>query len=147
MSAIELAIPKLSEEETWSIGDGYRVRGDIHAMIGDMTAARADYAAAYACGWDAEPGNAVLLAESGHHDAALTALNRALSGSTWYHLQRRGILLANKVRIAAMANQREIAAEAMTELGADAGRWTQASVHALINEARYYLESSAGPEA
>ena len=147
LSAIELAIPKLSEEETWSIGDGYRVRGDIHAMIGDMTAARADYAAAYACGWDAEPGNAVLLAESGHHDAALTALNRALSGSTWYHLQRRGILLANKVRIAAMANQREIAAEAMTELGADAGRWTQASVHALINEARYYLESSAGAEA
>ena len=49
-------------------------------MIGDLDAARADYAAAYALGWDAEPGNAILLFESGGVEAALAALDRALAG-------------------------------------------------------------------
>ena len=80
LARIEIALPKLADEEAWSLGDGYRVRGDIHAMIGDLAAAKADYATAYSVGWDAEPGNAVLLFEGGETDAALAALDRALQG-------------------------------------------------------------------
>lgn len=141
--AIDQALPKLLEEESWSIGDGYRVRGDVHAMIGDLDAARKDYAAAYAAGWDAEPGNAALLAESGQVDMALAALDSVLDGTSWYHLQRRGILLAHKVRIAAMAGHREMATQGLDELTAQSARWKQPAVHALMNEARYWLASGA----
>jgi len=147
LAAIELALPKLLVEEAWSIGDGYRVRGDINAMIGDLDAARADYDAAYASGWDAEPGNAVLLAETGQIDGALAALDRALGGITWFHLQRWGILLANKARIAAMGGRTEAALQAISELEAQSGRWTQPAVHALINETRYLLAPTGHAEA
>ena len=90
------------------LGEGYRVRGDIHAMIGDLDAARADYAAAYAIGWDAEPGNAVLLFEAATPTRRLAALDRALAGRSWFHLQRRGYLLVNKARIAALGGRPEI---------------------------------------
>lgn len=141
--AIDQALPKLSEEESWSIGDGYRVRGDVHAMIGDLDEARKDYAAAYAAGWDAEPGSAVLLAETGKVDMALAALDGVLDGTSWYHVQRRGILLAHKARIAAMGGHRDIAAKALDELTAQSARWTQPAVHALMNEARHLLASEA----
>jgi DNA-binding winged helix-turn-helix (wHTH) protein len=147
LEAIDLALPKLSEEEAFSIGDGYRVRGDIEAMIGDLDAARADYAAAYAMGWDAEPGNAVLLAESGNVEAALSTLDRALAGMTWYHLQRRGTLLAHKARIAAMGGHDDVARRALAELEAEPERWKQAAVHALINEARFLLAPYKDAEA
>jgi len=143
--AIDQALPKLFEEESWSVGDGYRVRGDVHAMIGNLDAARKDYAAAYAAGWDAEPGNAVLLAETGKVDMALAALDSALEGASWYHVQRRGILLAHKVRIAAMGGHRDIAAKLLDELTEQSVRWTQPAVHALMNEARYLL--TTGTEA
>src|SRR5690606_9429438 len=77
---ITAAIPKLSAEEAWSIGEGYRVRGDIAYMLGNLHQAAGDYETAYALGWDAEPGNAVLLAERGEVDAALAALDRSLEG-------------------------------------------------------------------
>jgi DNA-binding winged helix-turn-helix (wHTH) protein len=139
LAAIEEALPKLATEEAWSIGDGYRVRGDIRAMIGDIEGARKDYAAAYAAGWDAEPGHAVLLAESGQVDVALAVLERVLDGSSWYHIQRRGILLAHKARIAAMGGHRDIAAKSLGELETQCARWTQPAVHALVNETRYLL--------
>ncbi|MGN8119696.1 winged helix-turn-helix domain-containing protein [Labrys sp. 22185] len=141
LAAIDQALPKLSEEEAWSIGDGYRVRGDIRAMIGDLDGARKDYAAAYAAGWDAEPGNAVLLAEAGQVGVALAALDRVLEGASWYHIQRRGILLAHRMRIAAMGGLRDIAAGALAELETQSDRWTQPAVYALVNEAHYLLAS------
>jgi len=147
LQAIELALPKLAEEEAFAIGDGYRVRGDIKAMIGDLDAARADYAAAYAMGWDAEPGNAMLMAEEGHVEEAQTALERALTGTTWYHLQRRGTLLAHKARIAALAGRGDVALQALDELETQPERFKQAAVHALINEARYHLDPEKGPLA
>ena len=146
LQAIETAIPKLSDEEAFSIGEGYRVRGDLRAMMGDLDGARADYAAAYASGWDAEPGNAFLLAETGQHESALAALDRTLSGASWYHLQRRGMLLAHKARIAALAGRGDVARAALDELQSQPGRWSQPAAHALMNEARYWLDPE-DPEA
>lgn len=147
LQAIDLALPKLSNEESWAIGDGFRVRGDVKTMIGDLDGARADYAAAYAMGWDAEPGNAMLMAEDGDVAAALLALDRALAGTTWYNLQRRGHLLAHKARIAAIGGQAEVALQALAELEGEAERSRQPAVHALMNETRFHLGRAVGAGA
>jgi len=147
LQAIETALPKLADEESWAIGDGHRVRGDIKTMLGDIDGARADYASAYAMGWDAEPGNAMLLAEDENHAAALQALDRALAGTTWYHLQRRSHLLAHKARIAAMAGLSDIATAVLAELEAEADRARQPAVHALMNETRYHLGRALGTDS
>ncbi len=139
LERIDRAIGKLVDEEAWCVGEGHRVRGDIHAMMGDLDTARADHAAAYAVGWDAEPGNAILLFEAGDADAALAALDRALAGRTWFHLQRRGYLLVNKARIAALAGRPEIAAPLLAEIEACPARWPQPAVQALLDETRAAL--------
>jgi hypothetical protein len=147
LARIEVALLKLSDEESWTIGECYRVRGDIHAMAGDLAAARADYARAYAVGWDAEPGHAVLLFEEGDAEAALAALDRALEGTGWFHLQRRGVLLANAARIAALAGRADRAAALLAEVEAMPDRWPQPSVRATILEARAALSEPGDPQA
>jgi DNA-binding winged helix-turn-helix (wHTH) protein len=141
------AIPKLSAEEAWSIGEGYRVRGDISYMLGDEAQAAADYETAYALGWDAEPGNAVLLAARGEVDAALAALDRSIAGVSWYHLQRKGLLLANAARIAAGAGMTDRAQHYLGCIAAEDERWSQPTVRALVAEARADLLAPADPAA
>ncbi|WP_181164458.1 winged helix-turn-helix domain-containing protein [Amaricoccus solimangrovi] len=147
LRSIETALRKLAVEEAWTIGEGHRIRGDIQAMIGDLAAARADYAAAAALGWDAEPGNAVLLFEEGEIDAALAALDRALGGMTWFHLQRRGHLMIHKARIAARGGRREIATALLAEIEGEPERWPQPAIRALIAETRAALAEPGDPEA
>jgi DNA-binding winged helix-turn-helix (wHTH) protein/Tfp pilus assembly protein PilF len=144
---ISAAIPKLVDEETWSLGDGYRVRGDLAAMLGDLETAEADYATAYAVGWDAEPGHAVLLFEQGKPDAALAALDRVLQGKTWWHLQRRGLLLVNAARIAALSGQAARAEAYLTEVEAGEDRWPQPAIRALVTETRAALLDQSDPAA
>ena len=136
---ISRALPKLVEEESWSLGDGYRVRGDVAAMLGDFTTAEADYAMAYALGWDAEPGNAVRLFEKGDPTAALTALDRVLQGRGWFHLQRRGVLLVNAARIAAKSGDAARAANYLGELTGTEEHWPQPAIRAMIAETRAAL--------
>ncbi|MER2510298.1 MAG: hypothetical protein ABTQ27_16310, partial [Amaricoccus sp.] len=93
----------------------------------------------YAVGWDAEPGNAVLLFEAGETDAALAALDRALAGRSWFHLQRRGYLLVNKARIAALGGRPEVASALLAEIEASPGRWPQPAIQALLDETRAAL--------
>jgi len=147
VAEIEAALPKLSEEEAWSIGEGYRVRGDLHAMLGDLGAARADYQTAYSLGWDAEPGNAVLLCESGEVDGALAALDRALEGLSWFHLQRRGMLLVHAARIAALGDRPARARALLSEIEAAPERWPQPALRALIAETRAALVRPDGVQA
>jgi DNA-binding winged helix-turn-helix (wHTH) protein len=144
---ISAALPRLVGEEAWSLGDGYRVRGDLAAMLGDFRTAEADYATAYAVGWDAEPGHAVLLFEQGKPDAALAALDRALAGKSWWHLQRRGNLLANAARIAALAGQTARAEAYLAEVEAGGDRWPQPAVRALVAETRAALLPASDPVA
>jgi len=139
LAKITQALPKLSAEESWSIGEGYRVRGDVAAMLGNLSQAESDYATAYAIGWDAEPGHAVLLFERGDVDGALAALERALAGQSWFHLQRRGVLLANAARIAALAGRAERAERYLNEVEAAGERWSQPAIRALTAEAKAAL--------
>ena len=144
---ITVAIPKLSEEEAWSIGEGYRVRGDIGYMMGDDKQAAADYETAYALGWDAEPGNAVLLAERGEVEAALGALDRSIEGVSWFHLQRKGLLYANAARIAARAGLNARAQQYLERIAAEDERWSQPTVRALVAETRADLLGPNDPAA
>jgi hypothetical protein len=98
-------------------------------------------------GWDAEPGNAVLLFESGDMAGALSALGRVLEGLTWFHLQRRGVLLAHRARIAALAGCAELATELLEQLESATARWSQPVVRALVAEARAALCGHDDPEA
>ncbi|RYE46563.1 MAG: hypothetical protein EOP24_15430 [Hyphomicrobiales bacterium] len=137
--AISRALPKLIEEESWSLGDGYRVRGDVAAMLGDFVTADADYAMAYALGWDAEPGHAVRLFEQGDAEAALTALDRTMQGRGWFHLQRHGVLLVNAARIAAKSGDAARAEGYLAELTGSEERWPQPAIRAMIAETRAAL--------
>lgn len=145
LACINEALPKLSAEESWSLGEGFRVRGDIFAMIGDLTSARADYDQAYALGWDAEPGNAMLLFETGDLDGALAAIDRALQGMSWFHLQRRGNLLVNAACIAARGGRSAQAAVYLGEIDAQPERWRQPATQALIAETKAALCEPGDP--
>ena len=146
LSRVGAAISKLTDQEPWSLGDAYRVRGDINAMIGDSRAAFEDYARAHEIGWDSEPGNALLLFEGGDTEGALAALDRALAGTTWYHLQRRGWLLANKALIAARAGRYDIATKILDELETRNVQWPMPAIRATIAEARAELVRGADGE-
>ncbi|RYH05918.1 hypothetical protein EU800_25590 [Tropicimonas sp. IMCC6043] len=148
LKGINDAIAKLTEEEGWALGDGYRIRGDLQAMIGNLDAARADFEKAYAVGWDGEPGNAVLLAEAGEIDAALAALDRTLSGTTWFHLQRRLWIKAHKAWIAARNERPEIARKTLDDIGTEISdvTGTLPSVHAMVAEAQAQLKNEDEPD-
>jgi DNA-binding winged helix-turn-helix (wHTH) protein len=142
IESIDGAIAKLDEEEGWELGEGYRIRGDIHAMIGNFDEARADYAKAYQVGWDAEPGNAILLAEEGDVDGALAALDRTLSGTTWFHLQRSLWIKANKACIAARSGREDLARETLHDIGIEIGNGARGmpAIHAMLAEAQANLQ-------
>jgi len=144
--AVNAALSKLSSSEPWALGDAYRVRGDIGAAIGDLDAAAEDYRSAYAAGWDAEPGNAVLLAEAGDVDSALSALDRVLASAGWFGLQRRGWILAHKARICARAGRAEDARACIAQLTASFDGWPSSAIHALVTETEALLAPADGAE-
>ena len=114
---IDLSIRLVIEEGTWVLGDAYRVRGDIRAMMGEAEGARADYQLAISLGWDAEPGLAQLRADNGDARGALAGLDRSLARPSWHGRQRHCWLLANKAQIAARFGFAEAAETALAELG------------------------------
>lgn len=137
--AVNTALSKLPSSEPWALGDAYRVRGDIRAAIGDLDAAKEDYACAYAAGWDAEPGNALLLADQGDVDGALSALDRVLGGAGWFSLQRRGWILAHEARICARAGRSGEARACIAQLTSAFDGWPSSAIHALVTEAEAHL--------
>jgi tetratricopeptide (TPR) repeat protein len=132
------------EEGTWALGDAYRVRGDILSMMGELEAARADYQLAISLGWDAEPGLAHLRADAGDSRSALAALDRSLGRASWYGLQRRGWLLANKAQIAARCGFLDDASDALRELDALRDASFIPAVRAMATEARAEIEAVSG---
>ncbi|HTU63755.1 MAG TPA: hypothetical protein VMF89_35065, partial [Polyangiales bacterium] len=139
LSAVSAALAKLPTSEPWALGDAYRVRGDIHVAIGDLAAAKEDYRSAYATGWDAEPGNALLLADGGDVAGALSALDRVLASLGWFGLQRRGWILAHKALVCARAARAAEARNCIDELAAAFDGWPSAAIHALVTEAQALL--------
>jgi len=138
------AISRLPTDAPWALGDAYRVLGDIEAAIGDGDAAMAAYETCYGLGWSPEPGHASLLIERGQVQAAYASLERSLIGSSWWTLQRQGMLLAHLALAAAHAGQHEKARTLIKELSEGNERWPMASVKALISEASALLAQAHG---
>lgn len=136
---IDRAIERLNQEGTWELGDAYRVRGDILAMMGDTAGARRDYQMSKSLGWDVEPGLARLVAAEGDGASAIAAIDRSLAGQGWYGRQRQGWLLASKAQIAAAADRSDVAKAALEELE----QWREAAsipaTQAMALEARAEL--------
>lgn len=143
-SHVTEALSRLSNDAPWAVGDAHRVLGDIEAAIGNTEAALAAYDKAYALGWDAEPGHALLLLERGDPDAAYASLERSLIGQSWWTLQRQGILLANLAVVAAHAGHRDRAQGLIDDLAQQADRWPMPSIRALTNEASAVLARQDG---
>jgi DNA-binding winged helix-turn-helix (wHTH) protein/ATP/maltotriose-dependent transcriptional regulator MalT len=144
LSGVNAALARLPAAEPWALGDAHRVRGDIHAALGDAEAARKDYDKARELGWDAEPGNALLLFDSGDADGAVAALDRALADDTWFGLQRRGWILANKARICALSGRGDEAEACLRALAETFDGWPSPAVRALAQEARAMLALQQG---
>ncbi|MEJ1156705.1 winged helix-turn-helix domain-containing protein [Prosthecomicrobium sp. N25] len=136
LAGIDRAIEALAATEPWALGDAYRVRGDIQAMRGDAAAAMSDYRVAYERGWDAEPGHAILLFEAGDTEGALSALDGVLAGAGWFSLQRRGWIVANKARIAALAGRLDTARDCVRELSDSYDSWPSQAIRAMTLEAQ-----------
>jgi tetratricopeptide (TPR) repeat protein len=139
LSGVNAALARLPAAEPWALGDAHRVRGDIHAALGDAEAARKDYDRAHELGWDAEPGNALLLFESGDADGAVAALDRVLASNDWFRLQRRGWILANKARICALSGRGDEAEACLRALAQNFDGWPSPAVRALAQEAQAML--------
>lgn len=139
---INAAMVGLPNTDPWALGDAYRVRGDISASRGDLDEARADYAKAYEIGWDAEPGNAILLHESGDTESAIVALDRVLASVGWFGLQRRGWIFANKARICALGGRVDEARACLKKIADNYDEWPSASIRAVALEAEANLPRS-----
>jgi tetratricopeptide (TPR) repeat protein len=136
---VRAALDQLALDAPWAMGDALRVLGDIHLAAGDLAEAEADYRAAHAAGWDPQPGLALLQLEQGHAEAAFSALERSLIGTSWPTLQRRGLILATLAKVAARTDRLERAREVIAELETQPQRWPMASIRALTAEAKAEL--------
>jgi tetratricopeptide (TPR) repeat protein len=81
------------------------VLGEIRLLRGDRAGAEEAFRQAHELGWNPLPGWALLHAENGQFAAAIKSLQRGLQSPSWADGQRRGILLAQLARIAALAGQ------------------------------------------
>jgi tetratricopeptide (TPR) repeat protein len=144
LQRVEAAMSKLSGNEEWALGEAFRVRGDIHSMIGHRDLAREDHARARSAGWNGEPGHALQLLEEGDPAGALAALDAALSDRGWFNLQRHCWLLANKAWVASKAGLQTCANDAIARLEESAGFHSMPAAQALVAEARANLAARAG---
>jgi len=138
------SIARLPTDAPWALGDAYRVLGDIESAVGNGDEAMAAYEKCYDLGWSPEPGHAMLLIERGDARAAYASLERSLIGSSWWTLQRQGMLLAHLALAAAHAGQTEKAEARIRELSESNERWPMASVKALTSEASALLARALG---
>lgn len=141
---IVAAIGQLQSDAPWATGDAHRVLGDIRLAAGDFGRAGEAYRAAYATGWDPQPGLALLQLAEGDGDAACAGLARSLAMRSWSSAQRRGVILATFAKVAARVGRAERARAALAELDADPERWTTPSIRALALEARAELLGAHG---
>ena len=64
-----------------AVGQGHYRQGEVHRLRGELTAAEQAYREASRCGWEPQPGLALLRLAQGNTDAAAAAIRR-VSGET-----------------------------------------------------------------
>ncbi|MGD8808161.1 MAG: hypothetical protein PVG24_01080, partial [Gammaproteobacteria bacterium] len=141
---IRIACDQLAAYSPFAAGDAFRILGDLHRVRGELESADAAYRRAHNLGWDPQPGLALLLAERGEPEAAISGLLRAVDDSNWALRQRRGLLLATLAKIAARHGYREHALSAIDELDNHRELWESEHHNAAVAEARAELAALEG---
>lgn len=91
--------------------------GEIRRRRGDLSGAREAFQRSIELGWDPQPGLALLLLDEGDAEAALLAIERALSEPRplWL-VEDRACLLAARVEVALAAGRSDLARATVEEL-------------------------------
>ncbi len=134
----------LSRWAPWAEGDAYRVLGDLRLAQGDLDGAEESFRRAHELGWDPQPGYAMLQLARGHADAAVRVLEHALADPGWANCERRGLLLADLVIVAAAAGELERGRAALDELDRRPELWSGTAVEAVVQRARGEIEYREG---
>ncbi len=74
-------------------GEAFYRQGEIHRLRGERAVAERAYREASRCGWEPQPGMALLRLGQGDHDAAVAAIRRVLDETT-EPMRRAGLLPA-----------------------------------------------------
>jgi len=141
---VEDAIEQLAVAAPYAEGDAYRVLGEIRLVRGELAGAEAAFRRAHELGWDPQPGYALLQVARGNADSAVRALERSLEDRGWANRQRRGMLLANLVIVAAAAGDTARAESALRDLEGEPALWSAPALAAMHERARAELAIARG---
>lgn len=136
---LKTACDELAEYSPFATGDAFRVLGELYLMRGELDQADAAFRRAHDLGWDPQPGLALLQTEKGDPETAIRGLRRSLDDHDWALRQRRGLLLAVFVVIAAQQGDREQARWAMQELEKYPELWATEFHNGAVARARAEL--------
>lgn len=106
----------LAVSARYAEGDACRVLGEIRFLRGDLAGAEESFRMAHELGWHPLPGLALVHAARGDAAAAIKLLQRGLKFPSWADGQRRGVLLAHVVQIAARSGRNALARRALNDL-------------------------------
>ncbi|ACB76563.1 winged helix-turn-helix domain-containing protein [Opitutus terrae] len=137
----------LAASARYAEGDACRVLGEIRLLRGDLAGAEEAFRQAHELGWHPLPGWALLQAEKGQLAAAIQSLQRGLRSPGWAEGQRRGILLAHLVRLAARAGNRTLARKTLYQLERSTELRSPVGSQALFRRARAALAAVEGRRA
>jgi hypothetical protein len=138
----ERALAALARHSPWAEGEAWRVLGEIHLSRGDTDAAEAAFLRAHEHGWSTQPGLALLELDRGNPQRALRLILQEVVEENFSARQRRGLLLAHCVIIAARAGARDEARKALTELEEKPQLWSTSALRAWVTCARGELAAS-----
>lgn len=117
-------------------------QGEVHRLRGEFDAAEAAYRKASRCGWEPQPGLALLRLAQGNADAALAAIRRVV-GETGEPLKLARLLPAY-VEILLAAGKTEDARSACNRLEELSGENEEGMRAALVAQARGAVELATG---
>jgi tetratricopeptide (TPR) repeat protein len=110
----------------------FRELGEIRVRLGDLDAAEEAFRQASEMGVMPQPGLALLLVERGRHQAAATALRRALAGTALGPLDRAKLLPA-QLDVAVLTGDADVARSAAVELDAIAAGHASVALRATAD--------------
>jgi len=125
-----------------AVGETLYRQGEVHRLRGELAAAEAAYREASGCGWEPQPGLAMLRLAAGSGDAAAAAIRRVLD-ETGEPLKRARLLPAS-VEILLAVHDIEGAHVACRELGELSERYESRALGAMAAHARAAVALAGG---
>ncbi|MDX6592694.1 MAG: hypothetical protein QOJ13_1890 [Gaiellales bacterium] len=125
-----------------AVGEAFYRQGEIHRLHGDFASAEEAFREASRCGWEPQPGLALLRIANGDNDAAGAAIRR-LERETTDPLKRAG-LLAAYVEIMLKVGDAGEARDASAEFDEIAQRYRSGMLEAMAAHARGAVKLADG---